>query len=329
MTDASLPDLAAVRAAYARIRDYVVHTPVLACAALEERFGAKLFFKCENFQKTGAFKARGAFNAVLSLSETDAARGVATHSSGNHAAALALAARTRGIPAYIVIPRDTTRTKREAVECYGGRITFSASTVLAREETAAKIVAETGAFFIHPSNDDRVIAGQGTAALELLEEVPDLDVILVPVGGGGLLGGTAVVAKALRPSIQVIGVEPAGADDAARSFGAGQLLGNAVVNTIADGLRSNLGDRGWAIIRERVDAILTVSEEAIVRARELVREALGIEIEPSSSVPVAAWVEGKLDRLRGNKVGIILSGGNVDAAEPKDASRADASGKEN
>jgi threonine dehydratase len=305
------PDLYAIREAHARIRPYIHSTPVFTCATLDRLSGARLFFKCENFQKVGAFKARGACNAVFSLSWEAAARGVVTHSSGNHAAALAMAAGRRGIPAYIVMPRNAPRVKKEAVAAYGGRIVFCEPTLAAREEACARVMAETGAWLVHPYNDYQVIAGQGTAALEFVEEVKDLELLVAPVGGGGLLSGSAIAAKALVPTLRVIGAEPAGADDAYRSFVSGELqpLGEPV--TVADGLRTSLGTLTFPLIRAYVDEIVTASEEAIVAAMRKTWEFMKIVIEPSSAVPLAALLEGRL-RAAGRRVGIILSGGNVD-----------------
>jgi threonine dehydratase len=305
------PDLAAIQAAHVRIRPHIHRTPVLTSASLDARGGGKLFFKCENFQKTGAFKARGATNAVFSLSEAEAARGVATHSSGNHAAALARAARLRGIPAYIVMPSNSAKAKVRNVEAYGGRITFCEATQQAREETCARIVAETGAAMVHPFTNEGVMAGQGTAALELLEDVPDLDLILCPVGGGGLLAGTAIGAKAVRPAINIVAVEPAGAGDAARSFAAGHVVPLEHAATIADGLRTTVGDPNFAVMQQLVSGVVTVSEDAIVAAMRTLWETLKIVVEPSGAVPYAALLENKFD-VTGLRAGLILTGGNVD-----------------
>ncbi len=305
------PDLSAIRTAAARIRPYAHRTPVMTCASLDTQVGAQLFLKCENLQKVGAFKFRGATNAVFSLSDTEAARGVVAHSSGNHAQALALAARRRGIPAYIVMPDNAPAVKKAAVAGYGGQITFCAPTLAAREATQAAVVAATGATVVHPYNDVRVIAGQGTATLELLEDVPDLDVILAPVGGGGLLSGTAIAATELSPNIRAIGVEPAGADDATRSLAAGSIIPSLQPQTIADGLLTSLGDLTFPIIRDRVEQIVTVSEEAIVAAMKFIWERAKLIVEPSAAVPIAALWEQRVD-LSGLRVGVILSGGNVD-----------------
>jgi len=310
-TPADRLSLAAIRDAHERIRDRIHRTPVLTSTTLDEQSGGKLFFKCENLQKGGAFKARGATNAVFSLSDAEAARGVATHSSGNHAAALSRAAKLRGIPAYIVMPNNAPKAKRAAVERLGGKIVFCEPTIPAREAAAAKVIAETGATLIHPFDNLRVMAGQGTATLELLEQAPDLDVIVAPIGGGGLISGTAVAATSLKPAIRVIGSEPAGADDASRSFKAGKLIPLAQANTIADGLRSSMSDRTFAEIRSHVSDVVTVTEDSIVAAMRAVWEVLKIVIEPSGAVSYAAIVENRID-VRGKRVGIILTGGNLD-----------------
>jgi threonine dehydratase len=294
-----------------RIAGKVAVTPVLTSSTLDAHSGAQLFFKCENFQKGGAFKARGATNAVFALPESAARRGVATHSSGNHGAALARAARLRGIPAYVVMPDNSPQAKRAAVTRYGGAITCCEPTLAAREQAARELIAATGATLIHPYDDLTVMAGQGTAAAELIEQVPDLEVILTPVGGGGLLSGTAVAAARLRPAARVIGVEPAGADDAARSLRAGRILPSINPNTIADGLRSSLGERPFAEIRRLVADITTVSDELIVRAMRELWEVLKIIVEPSGAVAYAA-VLGEYPLLRSRRVGLVLTGGNLD-----------------
>jgi threonine dehydratase len=308
MTD--LLSLARIREAHARIAPHIVRTPVLRNDVLDARAGGPLFFKCENLQAIGAFKARGATNAVFALPDAVAARGVATHSSGNHAAALARAARLRGIPAYVVMPSDSARSKVRNVERYGAGITFCEPTAEARATTCARVMAETGAVLVHPYEDPEVMAGQGTAALELLEDVPGLDLILCPVGGGGLLAGTAVAAKALRPSIRVVAVEPAGADDAAASFHAGHVV-RRPVHTIADGLRALVGEPNLQVMRAHVDDVVTVSEEAIVAAMRQLWEELKVIVEPSCAVPYAALLEGRLS-TGGRPTGIVLTGGNVD-----------------
>ncbi len=311
----NLPSLDDVRAAAARIRPYANRTPVLTCASLDDRVGCRVFMKCENMQKVGAFKFRGACNAVFSLSDDEARRGVVCHSSGNHAQALALAARLRGIDAHIVMPDNAPAVKKAAVAGYGGRITYCKPTLEAREETQRAIIARTGATEIHPFNSPRIIAGQGTATLELIEDLPDLDAVIAPVGGGGLLSGTATAAKGLRPSIRVLGAEPAAADDAARSIAAGHIIPSHDPRTIADGLLTSLGEITFAVIRERVERIVTVREETIVEAMRFVWERAKIVIEPSAAVGFAVLFEAaaKGDHdLRGKRVGIIVCGGNVD-----------------
>lgn len=303
--------LADIRAAHTRIADKIHRTPVLTSATLDALCGGQLFFKCENFQKIGAFKARGAANAVFSLTDAEAAHGVATHSSGNHAAALARAARLRGIPAHIVMPSNAPKAKVESVRRNGGIIIFCEPTVTAREAACAKVIAETGARLVHPYNDYAVMAGQGTATLELLEQAPNLDLVIAPVGGGGLLSGTAVAAKGAKPGIRVIAAEPAAADDAARSFAAGHIIPLDKTTTIADGLRTSLGERNFPLIQQHVDGVVTVSEESIVAAMRRIWEVLKIIIEPSCAVPYAAIMEQKID-VTGKRVGIILTGGNVD-----------------
>jgi threonine dehydratase len=306
-----LPTLADIQQAATRIAPYAHRTPVLTCASLDQLVGAALFCKCENFQKVGAFKFRGACNAVFALSEAEAQRGVATHSSGNHAAALALAARLRRIPAWIVMPTSAPAVKKAAVAGYGGQIVFCEPTLTARETTLAQVVEETGATFIPPYNHAQVIAGQGTAAMELCADVPGLDAVLAPVGGGGLVSGTALAVAALSPGTRVIAAEPAGADDAYRSLQAGRILPAVHPKTIADGLLTSLGDMTFAIIQQHVEQIITVSEEAIIKAMRSVWERMKILIEPSAAVPIAALLEQPGD-LRGKRLGVILSGGNVD-----------------
>ena len=303
--------LALIREAHARIRDKIHRTPILTSATLDTAAQAKLFFKCENLQKAGAFKARGATNAVFSLPDEAAKHGVVTHSSGNHAAALARAAKMRGIRCYVVMPRNAPNAKQAAVRRYGGEVILCEPTLAAREAGAREVIAQTGAVLIHPYNDLRVMAGQGTTAIELLEDVPDLDIILCPVGGGGQLSGIAVAAKGIKPAIKVIGVEPAGADDASRSFRAGRIIPCDQPNTIADGLLTTVGDKPFAEIRRYVDDIVTVPEEAIVQAMRTIWEVLKIIVEPSGAVPYAALSGGALN-VTAQRVGVILSGGNLD-----------------
>jgi threonine dehydratase len=304
-------DLPAILSAHERIRPHIHRTLVLTSSRLNQTSSASLFFKCENFQKIGAFKARGATNAVLSLDEATARRGVATHSSGNHGAAVARAAKLRGIPAHIVMPSNSAKVKIRAVESYGARVVFCEPTEEAREATCADVIAKTGATLIHSFENPDVIAGQGTAAVELLEDVPDLDLVMCPVGGGGLLAGTAVAAKSMRPNVKVIAAEPENADDAAQSFRAGRRLVTEKKFTIADGLRTNIGEPNFAIVQSYVDDIVTVSEEAIISAMRTIWETMKIIIEPSAAVPYAAIADGVID-IAGKRVGIILTGGNVD-----------------
>jgi threonine dehydratase len=306
----ALPDLDAIRSAQARIAPFVHHTPVLSCRSLDAEVGARLFFKAENVQRTGAFKARGATNAVFTLDDATAGRGVATHSSGNHGTALARAAKLRGIPAHIVMPSNSAKVKVRAVESYGARIVFCEPTEAAREAACADVIAKTGATLIHSFENEDVMAGQGTATVELLEDV-DLDLVMCPVGGGGLLCGMAVAAKSMRPKIKVIAAEPANADDAAQSFRAGRLIRTEKKFTIADGLRTNVGAPNFRIIQRYVDDIVTVTEEAITSAMRTIWGTMKIVIEPSAAVPYAAIVENKID-IAGKRVGIILTGGNVD-----------------
>ena len=304
-------DLDRIRAAHDRIRQYIHRTPVLTSARLDEASGAKLFFKCENLQKIGAFKARGATNAVFSLDESTAKLGVATHSSGNHGTALARAAKLRGIPAHIVMPKNSAKVKVRAVEGFGAHVIFCEPNDAAREAACADVIAKTGATLIHSFENEDVIAGQGTAAIELLEDIPDLDVFMCPVGGGGLLAGNAVAAKSIRPQLRVIAAEPANADDSAQSFRAKKRMVTEKKFTIADGLRTNVGEQTFPLIERYVDDIVTVSEDAIVGAMRTIWETMKIVIEPSAAVPYAAIADRKID-IAGKRVGIILTGGNVD-----------------
>ena len=305
------PTIKQVREAHERIKGWVHRTPVMTCQALSYMAGCELYFKPECLQKVGAFKARGAHNAVFSLSEREAKRGVATHSSGNHAAALALAARNRGIRAHIVMPVSAPEIKKAAVAGYGARITYCEPTLEARERGLEQIVAETGATFIHPYNDPRVIAGQATAALELIEDAPPLDLMLAPVGGGGLMSGTAIATAALSPHTRIIGSEPAGADDAFRSLQAGEIIPSTDPKTIADGLLTSLGTLTFAVLSDKLERIVTVSEAGIAQAMRHVWERMKILIEPSSAVPMAALLEADFDQ-HGKTVGVILTGGNVE-----------------
>ena len=306
-----IPTFSDIEKAHELIRPYIHRTPVMTSQSINAMVGAQLFFKCENLQKVGAFKFRGACNSVFSLTDEEAANGVCTHSSGNHAAALALAARMRGIPAYIVMPSNAPDIKKKAVAGYGAQITFCEPTLAARESTLKQVAEQTGAKEIHPYNYFNVICGQGTAAKELIEETVGLDIVMAPVGGGGLLSGTALSAKAMLPHVKVIAAEPAGADDAFRSFQSHTLEPSVAPKTIADGLLTSLGEITFTIIMNEVDQIVTVSEEKIVEAMRMVWERMKIIIEPSSAVPLAAILENKLD-VKGKRIGIILSGGNVD-----------------
>jgi len=307
----NLPTFADIEKAHERIRLHIHRTPVMTSKSINEIVGAELFFKCENLQKVGAFKFRGACNSVFALSDEEAKNGVCTHSSGNHAAALALAARMRGVPAYIVMPENAPEIKKTAVAGYGAQITFCEPTQAARESTLKQVAQQTGATEIHPYNYFNVICGQGTAAKELIEETSTLDLVMAPVGGGGLLSGTALSTRALLPKARVIAAEPAGADDAFRSFYSKTLYPSVSPKTIADGLLTSLGSLTFPIVLENVDQIVTVSEENIVAAMRMIWERMKIIIEPSSAVTLAAILENKVD-VKGQRVGIILSGGNVD-----------------
>lgn len=315
------PSWQAIVEAHQRIAPRIHRTPVLTSRSLDGICRAKIFFKCDNFQKTGSFKIRGASNAILSLTAEEAARGIVTPSSGNHGAAVASAAAWRGVPAFIVMPKNAPRVKCDAVESYGGKITFCEPTITARKEAAARVQAETGAYLVHPYDDDRIIAGQATAAKELLEEVGDLDAVLAPVSGGGLLSGTCLGAKGVRNDVRIFGCEPALADDAYRSLATGTLQSQDSSETIADGLRASLAPRTFAILRRHVEGILLVSEEEIIAAARLVWERMKIIIEPSSAVAIAPLLRpgtvaglGLPARADGGapKLGVIFSGGNVD-----------------
>jgi threonine dehydratase len=300
-----------VLAAAERIRDHVHRTPVMTSRAIDEIAGARLHFKCENLQKVGAFKARGASNAVLSLDEDAAGRGVATHSSGNHAAALAYAAGIRGVPAHVVMPSSAPPVKKAAVAGYGALITECEPTLEARETTLEEVVERTGATFIHAYDNPMVIAGQGTASLELITDVPDLEAVIAPVGGGGLMSGTAIAVSASRPDIRIWGSEPAGADDAFRSLRDGKRYPSVEPKTIADGLLTSLSDRTYRILSKMLEGILTVGEDSIVRAMRLLWERMKLVVEPSGAVPLAAVLEHP-DLFADRRVGLIISGGNID-----------------
>jgi threonine dehydratase len=305
------PDINDVREAHRLIAPHIHRTPVMTSCSLNEIAGASLFFKCENFQRTGSFKMRGATNAVFSLSEAEASRGVVTPSSGNHGAALALAARIRGIAAWVVMPKNAPMVKRQAVEAYGGKVTLCEPTIRSRQETAAAVQAQTGAVLIHPYDNDKIIAGQGTATLELMEEIPDLDVVIAPVSGGGLLSGTSIAAKGMRPQIRVVGGEPKNADDAFQSLRAGHIVPLDHSDTIADGLRASLAPRTFAILSRNVDEVSLVAESEIVAAMRLIWERMKIVVEPSGAVSAAPALNRRIG-ADGRRIGIILSGGNVD-----------------
>jgi len=306
-----VPHLSDIKRAHERIKPFIHQTPVLTSSGINKIIGTSVYFKCENFQKVGAFKFRGATNAVSLIDDRIKKFGVATHSSGNHAAALALAAKNMGIKAYVVMPETAPLIKKKAVISYGAEITFCEPTLAARETTLNEVIEKTGSKFIHPYNNKDIISGQGTATLELLDKHADLDIVIAPVGGGGLMSGTATAAKGINPKIKVIAAEPKNADDAYRSFRAGYLIPSENPNTIADGLLTSLGDLTFKIISEKVDDIVTVSEKGIVEAMRIIWERMKIIVEPSSAVPLAALLEhGHL--FSGKKVGIILSGGNVD-----------------
>ena len=302
-----------VRDAAKRIAGWAHVTPVMTCTTLNRRAGKTLFLKCEQWQKVGAFKFRGACNAVRKLTPEAAARGVVTHSSGNHAQALALAARMRGIPAHVVMPRNAPQVKRRAVEDYGARVYPCEPTLPARETMTAEVQAQTGATLIPPYNHPDVMAGQGTIALELFEQAPLLEAIIAPIGGGGLVSGLTIAGKALNPKMRIFAAEPLNADDASRSKIAGKLIPQINPKTIADGLLTSLGDLTWPVVRDQVERVLTVSEEEIVAAMRLVWERAKLLIEPSAAVAVAAAFSGEFQALTDiHHVGIVLTGGNVD-----------------
>jgi len=309
-------DLTSIRTAAQRIHGGVHETPVLTCKALDSLSSRSLFFKCENLQKIGAFKMRGALNAVMSLSDADASRGVVTHSSGNFAQAVALAAKTRGIPAYIVMPETAPEVKRRAVQGYGAEITMCVPTLEARETTAAAVGARTGATFLHPYDQAEVIAGQGTVALELVEQVEHLDAVIVPVGGGGLISGITLALRELAPHIRVFAVEPHGADDAARSKAAGEHILQTGPNTIADGLLTSLGELTWPVVRDLVEEVLLVDDEEITAAMRLIWERMKLVVEPSAATVLAAVLHPSFQEREGlQRLGLVLSGGNVDLSK--------------
>lgn len=306
-----LPGLVQVQEAAARIAPHIHRTPVMRCSAIDEMLGASVHFKCENLQKVGAFKFRGACNTLLSLSDDEISNGIATHSSGNHGAAVALAAQLRGTSSVVVMPSNTSAVKHAAVAHYGARIVHCEPNEESRTRTLEAILEKEGRTLVHPFDDVRVIAGQGTASLELIEQVADLDIVMAPVGGGGLLSGTATVVAALSPRTKIIGAEPAGADDTYRSFRAGHIIPVGVPDTIADGLRTTVGELTFPIISRHVSDIVRVSEEAIVEAMRITWQRTKLIIEASAAVPLAALLEGTVD-ARGARIGVIISGGNVD-----------------
>ncbi len=311
MDNLTEPDIDTINQAHNRIKNYIHRTPIHSSQLLNKIIGAEIYFKCENFQKVGAFKSRGAVNAVYSLSEDQLKYGVCTHSSGNHAQALARAAKLRNIKAFIVMPENSPIVKVDAVKQYSGEITFCKPTLEARENTIKEIIKKTKATEIHPYNDYRIIAGQATAAKEFIEDRPELDIIMVPVGGGGLLSGTALAIRFLSPKTRVIAAEPENANDAYRSFNAKKFYPSIEPKTIADGLLTSLGTLTFPIIIKYVDQIVTVSEPTIIEAMKLIWERLKIIIEPSSAVPLASMMENKFD-FQNKKIGIIISGGNID-----------------
>ncbi|AYG69165.1 MULTISPECIES: beta-hydroxyaspartate dehydratase BhcB [unclassified Rhizobium] len=306
-----IPTLADMVAAHTRIKPYIHRTPVLTSSFINSLVGAELFFKCENFQKAGAFKARGASNAVFGLSDERAARGVATHSSGNHGTCLSYAAGRRGIPCTVVMPRTAPQAKKDAVRGYGGRVVECEPSTSSREAVFAEVVAETGAEFVHPYNDPRVIAGQATCSMELIEQVDGLDAVVAPIGGGGMVSGTCLTLSNLAPNVRIYAAEPEQADDAYRSFKAGYIIADDAPNTVADGLKVPLKDLTWHFVRNHVTDILTASEEDIVDAMKLIWKRMKIVMEPSSAVPLAAIIKNR-EVFAGQRIGIIITGGNVD-----------------
>ncbi|KAJ4759369.1 L-threonine dehydratase catabolic TdcB [Rhynchospora pubera] len=311
-------DIESIKEAQVRIEPFIHRTPVLSSTTIDSLVGKKLFFKCECFQKGGAFKIRGASNAIFSLDDSEASKGVVTHSSGNHAAAVSLAAKLRGIPAYIVIPKNAPKCKVENVKRYGGQVIWSEVTMQSRETVARKVQEDTGAVLIHPFNDGRIMSGQGTISLELLEQVPGIDTIVVPISGGGLISGITLAAKAINPSIRIFAAEPKGADDAAQSKVVGRIVTLSETNTIADGLRAFLGDKTWPVVRDLVDDVITVSDEEIIKAMQMFYEILKVAVEPSGAIGLAAVLSDQFKQSEAwkesNKVAIIVSGGNVDLA---------------
>ncbi|MDF2618613.1 MAG: Pyridoxal-5-phosphate-dependent protein beta subunit [Xanthobacteraceae bacterium] len=306
-----IPTLEDMLAARGRIEPHIHRTPVLTSRMLNELTGAELFFKCESFQKAGAFKARGASNAVFGLSDAQAAKGVATHSSGNHGTCLSYAAGRRGIPCTVVMPRTAPQAKKDAVRGYGGRVVECEPSTSSREAVFAEVVAESGAEFVHPYNDPRVIAGQATCSAELIEQVADLDAVIAPIGGGGMVSGTCLTLSNLAPAIQIYAAEPLNADDAARSFRAGHIIADDAPDTVADGLKVPLKELTWHFVHNHVTDILTATEEEIVDAMKLIWKRMKIVMEPSSAVPLATIIKNP-EVFAGKRVGVIITGGNVD-----------------
>ncbi len=306
-----IPTYSDVEAAHARIMPYIHRTPVLTSSFLNALTGAELYFKCENFQKAGAFKARGASNAVFGLTDTEAARGVATHSSGNHGLCLSYAAGRRGIPCTVVMPRTAPQAKKDAVKGYGGRVVECEPSTSSREAVFAKVVAETGAEFVHPYNDHRVIAGQGTCSRELNEQVPGLEAVVAPIGGGGMISGTCLTLSTVAPGVKIYAAEPKQADDAARSFRAGHIIADDAPETVADGLKVPLKELTWQFVQKHVTDILTAEEDEIIEAMKLIWKRMKIVMEPSSAVPLATILKNP-EIFRGKRVGVIITGGNVD-----------------
>lgn len=311
VTDMYIPTLIDMTVAHKRIKPYIHRTPVLTSSFLNDLTGSELFFKCENLQKAGAFKARGASNAVFGLTDKQAARGVATHSSGNHGTCLSYAAGRRGIPCTVVMPHTAPQAKKDAVRGYGGRVVECEPSTTSREAVFAEVVAETGAEFVHPYNDPRVIAGQGTCSREFVEQVGGLDAVIAPIGGGGMISGTCLTLSNLAPNVKIYAAEPEQADDAARSFKAGHIIADDAPVTVADGLKVPLKDLTWHFVSNHVTDILTTSEDEIVDAMKLIWKRMKIVVEPSSAVPLAAILKNK-EIFAGKRVGIIITGGNVD-----------------
>jgi threonine dehydratase len=306
-----IPTFSDMLVAHERIKPHIHRTPVMTSRVIDEITGAKLFFKCENLQKAGAFKARGASNAVFGLTDAQAAKGVATHSSGNHGTCLSYAAGRRGIPCTVVMPRTAPQAKKDAVRGYGGRVVECEPSTTSREAVFAEVVAESGAVFVHPYNDERIIAGQGTCSKELIEQVDDLDAVIAPIGGGGMVSGTCLTLSHLAPQIAIYAAEPEQADDAYRSFKAGHIIADDAPNTVADGLKVPLKDLTWHFVRNHVTDILTASEEEIVDAMKLIWKRMKMVMEPSSAVPLATILKNR-DLFAGKRVGVFITGGNVD-----------------